>query len=61
MLYDRSTPAPGTEGTITDLPIPGGRSTCLPGEHGGLVYVSWDGGHVEGVFARDLVAARRHK
>ena len=59
MLYDSRSPATGTEGVVTDIPVPGGRSTCLPGPRGGMVYVEWDNGRVEGVFKNDLVTARR--
>jgi len=59
MLYDRYTPPVGTEGSVTEIPIPGGRSTCVPGQRGGLVYVQWDNGRVEGVFKRDLTTVRR--
>lgn len=54
MFYDSRSPDDGATGTVTDLPVGGGRRTCMPGPRGGLVYVNWDDGSVEGVFRADL-------
>jgi len=50
-------PQPGEKGTITTVPIPGGRRTCLPGPRGGLIYVKWDESGTSGVFPDDLKKA----
>lgn len=53
MFYD-GFPPPGAQGEVTTVPLPGGRKSCFPGPRGGMVYVKWDSGRVEGVFAKDL-------
>lgn len=67
LAQTRSLPAPrlpnapsqvdhGDAGSVISLPFPGGSRTSLPGPRGGLVYVRWDTGVVEGVFRPDLVS-----
>jgi hypothetical protein len=53
--YAPPPPKAGEEGTITSLPTGRGRSTCMPGPGGGLVYVDWDHAHTQGVFKHHLV------
>jgi hypothetical protein len=53
-LYERNVPQSGECGTVTTVPVPGGRRTCMPGPRGGLVYVDWDRSSTSGVFRVDL-------
>lgn len=47
--------ANGHEGTVTKMPVGGGRrAATMPGPRGGLVYVEWDDWGTIGVFAEDL-------
>ena len=54
MFYDSDTPPAGATGVVTTVPTGRGRSACMPGPRGGMVYVDWDGRHTEGVFRADL-------
>lgn len=64
-FYSPGTHPPiGAVGSITTVPVPGGRKTCMAGPRGGLVYVNWDGWGTTGVFKADLTrgqAGRRRK
>lgn len=62
MLYSQP-PEPGSTGQVTTVPFPGGKKlSYLPGPGGGLVYVKWDAGFVQGVSAFDLeVLSKRSK
>jgi hypothetical protein len=53
-LYSGRTPAPGSTGEVTTVPLPGGRKTCFPGPGGGLVYVDWPDVGTMGVSSYDL-------
>jgi hypothetical protein len=56
MLYsDQGRPVEGAHGTVTSIPLPGGRNTWMAGPGGGLVYVKFDDGSTLGVSALDLV------
>lgn len=59
MMYSGSygLPPVGATGTVTTVPLPGGRKTCMPGPGGGLVYVRWDDGSTFGVAPRDIAKA----
>ncbi len=48
-------PEIGATGSVTTVPVPGGRRAYMPGPGGGLVFVKWDDGHVQGVSPIDLV------
>lgn len=60
-MYSRAycLPKPGEAGTVTTVPLPGGRKTCMPGPGGGLVYVKWDGGCTVGVAPQDLARGKK--
>ena len=61
-LYSYRVPKAGTTGTITDVPLGGGRrQTCMPGPGGGLVYVKWADGSTMGVSAYDVQKAKKGK
>jgi hypothetical protein len=63
MLYSRTygTPPKGATGSVTSIPVPGGKKTCMPGPGGGLVYVEWDNWGVLSVSSHDIetVSAKR--
>lgn len=50
---------PGATGSVTTVPLPGGRKTCMAGPGGGLVYVRWDDGSFVGVSRLDLEKAKK--
>jgi len=47
-------PRRGEEGTVTTVPLPGGKSHYLLGPGGGLLYVKWDKAGTMGVAPRDV-------
>ena len=53
LMYSRP-PRRGATGSVTTVPLPGGRRTCMKGPGGGLVYVKWDDGSFQGVSPIDL-------
>lgn len=56
-LYSKP-PRPGAVGTVTTVPLGGGKKTHhLRGPGGGLVYVYWGDGQVQGVSLYDLSPA----
>jgi hypothetical protein len=52
-LYEKP-PRPGARGTVTTVPLGTRRTHYLRGPGGGLVYVYWGDGHVQGVALQDL-------
>ena len=62
MLYSDypDPPRHGERGTVTSIPLGGGRSrTCMKGPGGGLVYVDWDRGGTFGVSSYDIYRVKR--
>ncbi len=47
-------PSNGMIGTVTTVPLPGGKKTCMNGPGGGLVYVKWSDGRTFGVSRLDV-------
>lgn len=58
MMYSYRVPKAGTRGRVTTLPTGRGRTTCMRGPGGGLVYVDWDDGGTMGVSSIDLDKVR---
>jgi hypothetical protein len=58
MLYSHGTPRRGEQGTVTTVPLPGGRKPCLPGPGGGLIYVDWDEFGTAGIAPGDIDRSR---
>jgi len=56
MLYSRH-PKVGETGTVTTIPLGGGRSHYMAGPGGGMLYVDWDQSGTMGVSPRDVVKA----
>jgi hypothetical protein len=55
MMYSTPLPEDGTEGETVAIPLPGGKSTFMPGPGGGMIYVRFDDGTLLGVSPRDLI------
>lgn len=57
-LYDRDVPGTGECGTVRGVSLGIGKSTCIGGPLGGLVYVQWDRSRFSGVFRQHLTNER---